>query len=144
MPDSDRAQQIRDRKDAELAQGERIGFQPLPPRFSCAVVGVSFVDTYPDNIHSLELAWADAEIMGENLTAIVVRNPDNPHDRNACQVHVPALGDHAFIGHINKVQAARLAPEIDRGAIWQAEITGVRTHPDHPDRPGIDVALTRK
>lgn len=107
------------------------------------VVGVTFTKTYPVNL--LRLAEVDAETRqrGEQLAVVLRRNPENFHDVNAVEVHVPALGEMAMIGHIPKDAAARLAPRMDAGDKFLAEVRWVRIDPDHTDRPGIDVAISR-
>lgn len=115
---------------------------PLPDVFSSKVVGVSFVDGYPANLLELERLSLDARFLeGEPLTALIIRNPANAFDANACEVHVPALGDAAMIGHLPKAVAARFAPRLDAGEPWQAEVYTVRVNPDHLDRPGIDIRI---
>lgn len=107
-----------------------------------AVVGVTFVPAYPNNLHML--AQVERDNTGEPLVAILVRNPANPHDTNAVEVHVPALGqDLAMIGHVDRANAARLAPHMDAGLRFQAWIASVRISPAHPDRPGIDIGIRR-
>lgn len=108
-----------------------------------SVVGVTFVAAYPYNLLALRDVSIDAEQRGERLTVVLVRNPANPHDANAVEVHVPALGEMAMIGHISRDNAARLAPLMDSGVRFAAEIAGTRIHPNHIDRPGIDVAIAR-
>lgn len=107
------------------------------------VVGVTFTKTYPANL--LRLAEVDAQHRAnqEHLTVVLVRNPDNFYDQNAVEVHVPALGDMAMIGHIPATVAARLAPRLDAGDKFLAEVRWVRVDPEHPDNPGIDIAITR-
>lgn len=107
------------------------------------VVGVTFVATYPYNLLALRDVSMDAEQRGERLAVVLVRNPANPYDANAVEVHVPALGEMAMIGHVSAENAARLAPLMDQGITFRAEIAGARIHPDHTDRPGIDVAIAR-
>lgn len=41
---------------------------------------------------------------------VLVRNPDNPYDANAIEVHTPSG---IMVGHINKEIAADLAPILD-------------------------------
>ena len=110
-----------------------------------SVVGVTFAPGYPNNL--LLLAKIDAEARRvdapEWLTVILRRNPANPHDANAVEVHVPALGEMAMIGPLARDVAARIAPLIDDGVRFHAEIHGTRINPDHLDRPGIDIAITR-
>lgn len=80
----------------------------------------------------------------EPLPAVFIRNPDNPHDANAVEVHVPGLGEvNGMIGHIPRDKAARLAPSIDAGERWKVGIGSVLIDPDHMDRPGISVVVQR-
>ena len=109
------------------------------PRYTCRVVGVTFAPGYPANLHALNEASIDAMLRGEGLVALLVRNPDNAYDANAIEVHVPAGG--GMIGHLPRHVAERMAPRIDSGETLAAEITSVVIHPDHPERPGINVAL---
>lgn len=140
MRDDDLGAKIRATREKELAR-KAIGGLASP--FSCAVVGITFVPTYPNNLFQLEEANFNAEAMGERLTVVIVRNPDNPHDSNACQVHAPALGDDGMVGHLPGPVAARLAKELDTGVRWQGEISSIRVHQDHLDRPGLDITLKR-
>jgi hypothetical protein len=118
---------------------------PLAGRFEVKVVGVSFVPAYPDNLWALQGVADEASLKQEPLAAILIRNPDNPYDANAIEVHVPALGDEwAFIGHIVAPVAARLAPELDSGVIWAAEVVDVLINSEHMDRPGISIRCERK
>jgi hypothetical protein len=112
--------------------------------FTAKVVGVSFAPAYPDNLHGLRDAQDEAERKGEPLTVILVRNPDNEHDPNAIQVHVPALGEEwGFIGYLTAPIAARMAPELDDGQEWQAEVVSVLIDDRYPDRPGISIRCQR-
>lgn len=113
----------------------------MSARYVTRVAGVSFVDGYPDNITALNDAAVAATLRGECLPALLVRNPDNPYDAKAIEVHAPTGG--GMIGHLPRHVAARMAPRIDGGETIAAEITAVVIHPDHPDRPGIDVACWR-
>lgn len=137
---SDRGERIREQREKEM--GRTTG--SLPRDFDTAVVGCTFVDSYPDNIYALEQAYLNAGLLGEPVACIIVRNPDNPYDANACEVHAPSLGNWAMLGHLTRPIAARLAPELDAGHIWQAHVSNVRIHPDHLENPGVDIHLTRK
>jgi len=106
------------------------------------VVGMSFVPGYPDFVHTLRelvdgLTWQD-----EPIPVVFVRNPDNEHDANAVQVHVPALG--IMIGHVSRQIAARLAPSLDEGVVFAASVDRVRVDPDHPENPGVDIKFQRE
>ena len=128
----------RDRRDREI---ERSAGRKMKQPFVCKVVGVSFVDAYPDNLWALDQMWSDRVLDNdEPLVAILVRNPDNAYDANAIEVHVPALGDEwGMIGHLTRPIAARLAPEMDAGHDWRARVESVLIDPDHMDRPGISI-----
>lgn len=119
------------------------------------VVGVSFCKNYPSNLHQLQALYdwmgsqreayakADREAEVEPLSVILKRNPANPYDANAVEVHVPALGDEGMIGHLAREHAAIIAPMIDRGDILQAHVHRCRVLPSAPQNPGIDIAITR-
>lgn len=127
----------------------------LANRFESKVVGVTFVEGYPENLQRLALINPAArvafaaqpefkEILGEYgpeyLPAVLIRNPDNKFDANAIEVHVPSVG---MVGHLPKRLAALLAPEIDDDIKWRSGVVGVYTHPKHPDQPGMSVRLER-
>lgn len=119
------------------------------------VVGVSFVPTYPSNLHQLQALYdwqAQAThpsetlpngIQVEPLSVVLRRNPANPYDANAVEVHIPALGDEGMIGHLAREHAAIIASMIDRGDILQAHVHRCRVLPSAPQNPGIDIAITR-
>lgn len=106
------------------------------------VAGVSFVSGYPGNLHRLDQIDQDAKRAthgtAEHLAVILRPNPANPHDANAVEVHVPALGDHGMVGHLPAVLAARIAPRIAQGWVFAADVAGVALDPDHPERPGLE------
>lgn len=141
----DRAAKIQATRDKEM---ERVRTSkvlgPLPGKFSTSVVGVSFVPTYPHNLYDLEQAALNAGLLGEQLVVVLIRDPANEYDPNAVQVHVPALGSSGMVGHLTRPVAARLAPELDDGAIWQGVVEFVKINHDHLDRPGIEIHLERR
>lgn len=123
---------------------ERTAGRKMVSPFSAKVVGVSFVPGYPDNLHVLSAASDEARRLGEPLPALLRRNPKNPYDANAIEVHVPSMGGSTgFIGHLTRPIAARMAPEIDAGTTWIAEVSDVLIDPDHMDRPGISINCKR-
>lgn len=135
------ASRVSDQRDRET---ERSAGRSLPDHFTLKVVGVSFVPSYPDNLLVLGEAALTADNRGEPLVAILIRNPDNQFDANAVEVHVPALGEeYAMIGHLTRPVAARLAPELDSGINWMAEVESVLINPEHLDRPGISIKCAR-
>lgn len=129
-----------ERRDREV---ERSGSRRMNDHFAAKVVGVSFVDAYPDNLLALDQTAATAEQRGERLAVVFVRNPDNQFDANAIEVHVPALGELGMLGHLTRPIAARLAPELDAGTPWRAEVEDVLIDPAHMDRPGISIRCER-
>lgn len=134
-------EQNAERRDREV---ERSKGRKMVRQFSAKVVGVSFVPGYPDNLLDLELADSKAQLNGEPLTVVLIRNPDNEYDANAIEVHVPSIGDDGMIGHLTRPIAARMAPEMDKGIIWSAEVESVLINPDHLDRPGISITCNRE
>jgi hypothetical protein len=124
-------------------------------RFRTKVVGVTFVDSYPQGLYRLKEIAEQRWLAGsgpkedakwgsiEPLPAVLIREPDNPHDANAIEVHIPSLGRYGMIGHLPAVMAARLAPLMDEGTRYQAAITVVLIHPEHSERPGIEVVIDR-
>lgn len=116
--------------------------RPLAAKFTTKVVGMTFIDTYPDNllrVAAIQRRKADAG-KDETLACVLIRNPKNTHDTNAVQVHVPAVG---MIGHVPAAVAVRLAPELDSGVDWHCFLMPVRIHPDAPEQPGVDIRLER-
>jgi hypothetical protein len=114
----------------------------LADHFSSAVVGVTFVDTYPANLLDLHAVLLDriGDFGDEPLPVILVRNPDNEHDPNAIEVHVPAVG---MVGHLPAPLAAWFAPALDAGERWAASVEAINVHPSHPDRPGLTIEVHR-
>ncbi|MBL5975338.1 MAG: hypothetical protein D3X82_16720 [Candidatus Leucobacter sulfamidivorax] len=51
----------------------------------------------------------------------LVREPENPHDRNAVAIHVES----GKVGYFNKQMAASLAKELDAGTALEAEMISV-------------------
>ena len=126
----------------------------LPNSFTTSVVGVTFVPGYPGNIFALNDMAAErfinapaAEfgdgVVPEHIACVMVRNPANEFDSNAIEVHVPALGENAMIGHLPKNVASKVAPLIDSGEGWGIKITLVAVNQDHPEHPGVRVELFR-
>lgn len=114
----------------------------LPKGFTARLVGVAFAPGYPENLGRLEMLAVRSFLHGqapELIPAALVREPDNEHDANSIRVDVPALD--SPVGHLPRTLAARLAPRLDAGEIWRAEVHEVLTNPAHPDRPGINVIL---
>jgi hypothetical protein len=105
------------------------------------VVGTSF-STTPELMYRLEDRKARLYLFGEGGTipASLRRDPTNEHDTNAICVDVDEVGQ---VGHLPALLAARVAPEMDAGVVWTAELTDVLVHPDHPLNPGLTVRIAR-
>lgn len=106
------------------------------------VVGVNFVDGYPDNL----LGLADAMEMtgiatGGDLAIELRRNPANQFDSNAIEVRLSDSDE--MLGHLPKDLAKRLAPSMDADDSWEAALVTVDIHPDHRDRPGLTIEIRR-
>lgn len=112
---------------------------PIAKQFRVKAVGVTFSDDYPENLTRLAPAVERAGNAGKLVGARLVRDPDNPHDTNAVRVVVPEVG---HIGHIPRDLAAKLAPRLDLAESWRCQISAILIHPDHQDRPGIDLLIT--
>lgn len=119
-----------------------MGAPPLSKKFSVRVVGVTFVPTYPRNLYALDDMYKNNGD-GAPLAVVLVRNPANQHDSNAIEVHVPALGQYAMLGHLPAAIAKRMAPSLDTGEQWSASVEAVQVNPEHMDRPGISIECAR-
>jgi len=152
MGNPDRLEALRRRELDRLESNPRK--QPLRSGSIVPVVGVSFATwpdgspAYPENVEILDRAqfvalWRGEEPEPAHVT--LVRQPDNPVDANAIEVRCQLGPDPRAVplGHLPRAVAWRLAPELDDGVPWVAELVGVRTNPHHPDRPGVDVRLVR-
>lgn len=141
----DGGEKIREQRDRNVDKIENGKMAVLPMRSPATypVVGVTFTEFYPQNLHDLMAINLEAEAMGERVAVVIVREPDNPVDPNSCAVHVPALGKRGHIGHLVRPVALRLAPELDTGVRWRGEVASIRVSPSNPDKPGIDINLER-
>jgi hypothetical protein len=118
----------------------------LPAEVSCALVGMSFVPDYPMNVRHWEREmsrryWEDPDAP-DAVVGWLRRNPDNQYDPNAIEVHF-GEGEDSILGHLPRNVARKIAPEMDAGIAWSVTMTGVRTHPQNVDNPGVDVRLAR-
>lgn len=109
------------------------------------VVGVSFVEGYPHNLLALKelIDWQAGQPGAAPLSVILRRNPDNQYDPNAVEVHIPALGKQAFIGHFKRDHARPIAILIDSGVRFACHVHRCRILESQPQNPGIDIAVTR-
>jgi HIRAN domain len=122
---------------------------PHQPPLIEKLVGMSFVKPnewpnnklhHPENLQALASACSAAAAANGNewLAGVLRRNPYNPSDANAVEVHWPPVG---MIGHIKRDTVAWLAPLLDKGARFIVELN-VRIAPGHEHNPGVDVRLT--
>lgn len=107
------------------------------------VAGVTFLPSYPSNLHRLRPVAEQAWAAGECLTAVLIRNPQNQYDANAIEIHVPVMNTEAMVGHMPATIAARCAPLMDQGARFAAEVVGVAVSHIDPNKPGLDVRVWR-
>lgn len=105
------------------------------PAFSCRLVGVTHAPGYPATLHTMVTGLASGPV-----PARLDRDPTNPVGPNAVAVSVGSNR----VGWIPAGVAARLAPAIDAGHPYTAEITEAVVHPAHPTNPGITVRCTLK
>lgn len=130
--------------------------QAPPAVFTVKVVGLTFVDGYPQNLLDLRnlherrfvrvdedqpmfAGFGDGEV--EPIAAVLVRDPNNPHDSNAVEVHVPAIDQR--VGFIPRDLAARVAAWLDAGRSIRCGISTVLVSPGHEDRPGVSLICER-
>ena len=67
------------------------------------------------------------------------RDPDNPHDSNAIQVHPAGGGDQ--LGWVPRELAAELAPALDDGASWSALVLREQRRSPRDPRTGATMLL---
>lgn len=118
-PPPERPSAQAERRERELArQAKRKTQPPLTSPFSTQVVGVSFIDEYPKTL--LDMQHIRMGTPG-TMWLTLRRNPANQYDTNAVEVH----WDGHQIGHLNKVIAARIAPELDSGVEWLCRVEDI-------------------
>ena len=81
-----------------------------------AALGLRVAGVAGAGAHHAEALATDAVAPGGALE--LRRDPDNPHDPNAIQVHPAGDGDQ--VGWVPRELAAELAPELDAGRPWAA------------------------
>ena len=106
-----------------------------PLFFSTKVVGVSFHEEYPTNI----LRLVDDLYAFDTVPARLVRDYSNPYDANAIRVKI----DGDFVGHLPKLIAASLAPDLDAGKQWVAEVEAVLINDGKVQQPGLKLKVWR-
>lgn len=107
----------------------------LPAVETIGAVGMTFVEGYPDNILSLP----------DDVQGLLVRNPANPYDRDAIEVHVVNDGlTSNMVGHLPAKDgtAGRLAPFLDAGFMPKDVVVMKQVDPEHPRNPGVSVRIT--
>jgi hypothetical protein len=111
--------------------------------FSTKVVGVSFVDGYPHNLHRIA---NDAAHGHEGVAVFLQREPDNPYDPNAIAVLVATTDTPANkVGHLPRDLAAKFAASLDKNPDgWRATLESVDVIGDHPERPGLTIRIYPK
>ena len=100
------------------------------------VVGVSFVEGYPSHIYKL----ASMSRQQGDIFVSLVRNPENPYDKNAIEVR---FGEQ-MLGHLPKEVAARLAPALDKGEQFLASVYQIRISSENPNNPGLDILVDQR
>jgi hypothetical protein len=112
------------------------------------LVGISFVQGYPDTFHRLHDLW----MSGDGPDLDLLREKDNHHDANSVAVVVaptarPGGTVHQgglIVGHIPKSLAARLGPSLDDGDEWVVTFWEVLIASGSEQQPGLSVELHRK
>lgn len=99
------------------------------------VVGVTFVPGYPDFVHKMRTHGDD-----KRWAATLVRNPQNPYDSNAIEVHVAEVG---MVGHLpaRDGTAANIAPLLDAGRSPRRCWAHTRIVEGHEQNPGLTVTI---
>jgi hypothetical protein len=67
---------------------------------------------------------------GARRYVALVREPNNPADRNAVQIWDPR--QNAQVAWVPRELAKQLAPSLDRGTVFQTLVTGGDTDPERP------------
>jgi HIRAN domain len=105
-----------------------------PDIFTTKVVGVSFCEDYPQTIFSI----AGKVAMG-SIPVSLLRDANNEYDQNAIRV----LHDGKMIGHIPMLISRVIAPDIDAGNDWSAEVESIVVSPENPNQPGLRIKVWR-
>jgi hypothetical protein len=87
--------------------------------------------------HHADALGSDAVAPGAALE--LRRDPDNPHDTNAIQVH-PADGG-AQVGWVPRELAAELAPELDADRPWSAVVLREQRRSPRDPRHGLTMLI---
>jgi len=103
-------------------------------KFKVHVVGVSFNDSYPDNLLSMK-QQLDAGAVRVELR----REPDNQFDEHAVLV---CCGNKP-IGHVPAGLAARLSPMLADGEQFSCFLDEILVSSEAPERPGAVITCER-
>lgn len=106
----------------------------IPEQFITKVVGVSFTPNYPENIWSIS---KDPTMMKSFCS--LEREPENEHDANSIRVDING----ETVGRIPRLIAAIIAPRIDSGEIWRAQVSGIVVSPANANQPGLKIKMWR-
>jgi HIRAN domain len=87
--------------------------------------------------HHADALATDAVKPGERLE--LRRDPDNPHDPNAIQVH-PSDGG-AQVGWVPRELAVELAPQLDAGGPWSAVVLREQRRSPRDPRHGLTMLI---
>ena len=89
--------------------------------------------------HHAEALATEAVAPGRPL--VLRRDPDNPHDPNAIQVHPTGGGDQ--VGWVPRELAAELAPELDAGTPFAAVVLREQRRSPRDPRHGLTMLIAR-
>lgn len=106
---------------------------PLASPFSTQVVGVTHAEGYPD----VHLAVGEVHAASRPTWLTLKREPHNEYDPNAIGV----WWDAHKLGHLNRVIAFRMAPELDAGTEWLCRVEEVA---GEGDLIGVSVRCKRQ
>jgi len=102
-----------------------------------AARGLRVVGVAGAGAHHAEALVSDAVEPGRALR--LRRDPGNPHDHNAIEVH-PADGG-AQVGWVPREVAAELAPDLDAGRPWSALVLREQRRSPRDPRHGLTMLL---
>ncbi len=102
----------------------------LTKNFSVKIVGVSYQEGYPQNIHDLPTG----------APAILTAEPNNKFDPNAVKV---TTVDNKQIGYVPASVAKKLSMSLAAGNNYSA-VFKKHISPDHTDRPGVTVMVANE
>ena len=123
------------------------------------VVGVTRTGRYPegllwlaervfaadvDPVHAVSLWDTPVESL-ERCEVRLVREPLNPHDKNAVRVEVPALADAdlpVHVGYLPRDVAVRVAPRLDGGEVPACWVRAIPLgSPSGLNHPGLSIYM---